>query len=983
MSSQADGRKFERRVVDAYRALGYKVTHNVQLPGKQTDLLAQREVEGAPALTLAVECKDWAEPVGNETVLSFISRIIAQKASNEITGGVLVSSAGFTADAQAAGAANPSVTLLSWDDLSAQILDVRNQMRARISAYESSSIYHEYLPLNVEVLGWESLTPALEQQTFEEVLEDWMGGHRPAMNSLFVLADFGAGKTTLLRRLEHERAKAYMAGEETRVPLSVPLREYRNTQDLDALLRWSFRDSYFRDIPSDLLWSRVESGRFHIFFDGFDEMVERSDARRRLDLFAALLPVLRSKSPTVLTSRPSYFVELGELEMMLTMLRRQEAEIAVLPKRGELEQVSKTDRLSRELVDIHREARPKPDAYFPLNPRNVRVLGLRALDSEQIEEFLERRAGQLREAGTSPQAVMSFIARTYDLSDLASRPLLLTFIITLVVIRELDVEDSETQFGASGLYEIYTSAKLRHDIAKGMTRQGGLSLELRRALAEYLALRMYEVRTLELEFAGMVEELMAEGGEIAAQLADTGFAREEIATDFATCSFATLDQDGKCRFIHKSFRGFFVARVLKDGLEEPGELLRAQNLESEVLYFLGGFAPTEPNLGERLWAGFERTDKRETILRRNLLLAFLFTEPEHKDRQIEDVEISASEFGRLEFDNTELKNVSWLDCVVRRLRVKQSSWRATRMFDTRVVEMSVAGGELELSLDGGAIERLKGEDSTLRLELTEASIETLSAEGGTLSLATAASRIESLQAKGAQVHCRGVGRGRVLGSATVSDSTLRLEGGGADFLRAQRSIIACEQGSYETLPGWELTACLVRLAPNSEDPGGRAADVRIEGVSGSDRDSVVLAGANLPPRLLALMRAGIFGSLPDASKVSELLRVPRAWGLVDAQVLFERELTLPPHHEGYRHGGLLLVTREWYLRETGSGGAMSSLVDLKALSENPPAEGGERLGKRVIETLARIRTQFDALGINAWPELERSGGEGSELQREH
>lgn len=977
--SKPGGRAFEKRVVDAYRALGYQVTHNVQLPGKQTDVLAQREVEGAPTLVVAIECKDWGEPVGNDTVLEFISRIVTQRASNAITAGVLVSAAGFTADAQAAGAANPNVTLLSWDDLSAQILDVRNQMRKRIADYESSTIYQDYLPLKIEVLGWESLTPAIEQQTLEEVLEDWMGGRRPALNSLFVLADFGAGKTTLLRRLEHERATAYMEGRDARIPLFVPLREYRNAQDLDALLRWSFRDAYYRDVPSDLLWSRIESGQLYVFFDGFDEMVERSDAERRLDLFAALLPVLRSKSPTVLTSRPSYFVELGELEGMLRMLRQGEADASVLPKRGERDRVSETDRLSRELVDIHREARPTPDAHFPLNPRNVRVLSLRSLDSGQILEFLERHAGELRKASVSPEAVMEFIERTYDLSDLASRPLLLTFIITLIVIRELDVEDSETQFGASGLYEIYTSAKLRHDIAKGRTRQGGLALELRRALAEYLALRMYAARTLEFDFAAMVDELMGEGGEIGSRLAETGFTREEVATDFATCSFATLDQDGKCRFIHKSFRGFFVARVLKDQLEEPNDHLRAQNLEREVLYFLGGFAPTESGLSERLWGGFERADKQETILRRNLLLAYLYTTPEHNSRQIEDVEISAAEFGRLKFHGTELANVSWLDCVVRRLELQQSSWRNTRMVDTRVAEMSVEGGDLELSLRGGAIEQLKTGEAAVQLELGEASIEMLSIEDGALSLSVRASRIERLEARGADVHCRGAGDEIVLGSTSVSYSTLLLDGGGTDSLEAWHSIITCERGSHVTLPSWKLAACAVRLRPGSDGTSGRAREITLapDRLSRSDRDSVILGEATLPTRLLASVRAGIFGSLPESASTSDLLRAPLAWGVVDAQELFDEELALPAQYDGYRHGDLLLVTREWFGRETAPGGCLSALVDLQEFADAPcpGATSSQGFSDRLIELLAQVRAQFEALTPSEWPELERSDEE--------
>jgi hypothetical protein len=320
------GKAFEREVADAYRALGYAVTENERLAGKQTDLIARRELDGAPGIKLSVECKDTAAPVGNTVVEAFVSRIDQQCRGNVVSAGAMVSRNGFTSAAREVAKPHNTISLLSWDELTSAVLDVRAQLREAIEHYEMSDIFDYYLPLTLERLSWDTMSPTDgPSSSTEAAVSGWLADSSEEMsrpNVLVVLADFGAGKSTLLHRVHYERAMALLAGNETRVPLFVPLRDFRHTQDVTALVRMAFRDSYFRDLPSDLLWQRINAGRFHLLLDGFDEMSERSDVARRLELFGMLVPLLTSPCPVLLTSRPSHFVERGELNGLLRACRK-------------------------------------------------------------------------------------------------------------------------------------------------------------------------------------------------------------------------------------------------------------------------------------------------------------------------------------------------------------------------------------------------------------------------------------------------------------------------------------------------------------------------------------------------------------------------------------------------------------------------------------------------------------------------------------
>lgn len=953
--TERSGAPFEGRVADVYRALGYHVVPNTELPGKQTDLIALRQVEGAPGIVLAIECKSDQRPVGNGEVLAFCASTTTLRAGGRVTAGAMVSSNGFTKDARAAAEALPYVTLLSWAELTSLVFNVNYQMRSFVATYEASSIFRTYLSLSVENVTWATgLTAPDDKRSLDDLLRAWLRTGRrlgSSASTLLVLADFGSGKTTLLRRMQYETATAYIDGEDQRVPLFVPLRDYRARQDLTSLLCASFRESYYRDVPGDLLWQRINDGQCYVLLDGFDEMAERSDAVRRTELFHELLPVLRSRSPSILTSRPSYFVEYGEVQQLMAALRDHEERIT-RPGTDDPGKPAAADRLRRRLVARHREVAPGIAAHEQVDDYSVDVVRLRRLQPEQVKDYVRARGPELVQINATPEALLSFIRRTYDLTDLASRPMLLALIFDSVIEGGLDVHDETAQLGPSGLYEAYTRAKLDLDLAKGRSRHGGLPLEARRALAQALAMRMYQAGVLEIDFADVVADMWVQDG----MLSESGLTAAEVATDFATCSFVTLNQDGSCRFIHKSFRGFFVARELQHSLSKTPKAFSSEPVEWEVLYFLGGFAPTNPWVGERLWAIFKHSALDAKVVRRNALVAYLYTRPDHDSRRVADAEVSDAEFGRLTFSRARMHAVRWRNCTIQHLVLETPKWTHVTFADSYVGRFRVADGSADIAAHGCVVERLELSATVSRLKLERCDIDHAEISGaGTTSASLRETHIKNLRVNGSIAALSSAESDRSnVESLVMTDSHVQLGAVAIGNLRAMRSILAYG-GPHDDVRTWHLQSCVVVLGGSKD----KAAEPQTAPRRVDDRSIVVVEETtSIRGALLAALTCGIFGRLGAESRVAAG-QTPTAWGVVAAEDRVRRR-KLADKSPGYRDGAMLFVRESWFERET-RGGRLAAVGELaKGISDPSHNASADDL-------MRRIRAQYDEVMGEGWP----------------
>ena len=68
MGETRPGKGLERQVADAFRRMGAKrVEHDLELGGNQIDVYVELETRAHLLQRIAVEAKDWADPVGVET----------------------------------------------------------------------------------------------------------------------------------------------------------------------------------------------------------------------------------------------------------------------------------------------------------------------------------------------------------------------------------------------------------------------------------------------------------------------------------------------------------------------------------------------------------------------------------------------------------------------------------------------------------------------------------------------------------------------------------------------------------------------------------------------------------------------------------------------------------------------------------------------------------------------------------------------------
>jgi len=786
------------------------------------------------------------------------------------------------------------------------------------------------------------------------------------VGAILVLADFGGGKTTLLQNVEYHRAKAHYEGEDARLPLFVSLRDFRESQDVGVLLQTSFRETFYRDLPLGVLWQRIESGSFYLLLDGFDEMVDRSDSARRLELFHALVPLLRSRSPVLLTTRPSYLVERGELESLLASVRSQE-ESGPAPVSGGTHAKVVAEQLRQQLFEqMQEDNRPRRSKPL-LDANQVRVVRLGSLDSSQVEQFVARHADDLAEVEASVTDLQKFIERTYDLSDLATRPMLLRLIVNTVVIGGLDLSDTTAEYGPSNLYEIYTHAKLDYDVEKIRGKQTGLNVDTRRRLAESLALEMYCEKSLESDFRDHLKTVATENRELRDALNESGLSEEEIATDLAARSFVTLDEDGVCRFIHKSFRGFFVARLLKAQLPKLDKMFD-DFIEDEVLYFLGGFAPTEPHVGKALWNGYRDAEGESTIRRRNLLVAFLHTKPVHNCHAA-NTEIGEAEFGRLQFAGSRFSDIVWRDVTVMGLELFGASWRNVQLRGSRFTRTLIEGGDFKIAMSGSSLEAwncirtngvIDGSDSTIDHWNIEHSMVRCTPRDG---FAVKEAHLDSAQLI-LEDKVNEADEGAVVGEVTMKRSRIVIpDVPSPSSIAATDSVLVCDTGSPLS-SDWTARRSVLSVEGGPPRKRNREADERVPPTL--DRSSVILSRDGVPVPLLKT-RAGIFGTLWPSEGEFGALKESSAWGVLEANDLLNF-LDTPRKKLGWKLGRLILLRTSKYRaleqKELSSAWQLGKLVSDPAFD----VSGDESI--RRVEILRKgVRTQYEELWQPGWPDL--------------
>ena len=295
--------------------------------------------------------------------------------------------------------------------------------------------------------------------------------------------------------------------------------------------------------------------------------------------------------------------------------------------------------------------------------------------------------------GHNAEQTLEKIKEVYDLSDLITRPIILSILVSVLVSGQIELSDSDLTLGAAGLYSVYVNFQVQNDWSRGDVRQY-LSKEERLSFSSALALAsVAQPGMLEASYDAItasMEEFFGSDGHHKTR----SFLEKEplrVITDIRTCTFIKVDAHRKIYFIHKSFAEFFVAEHVATELDGSGTSdILEQPLGYEVLYFLGSFNLLRSAVLENLRrCAKEVKNSSKPVLLSNCHVAMMFSGEVSTSEAFEATRFSGlrmkkksfqvCKFSDFHFSKVFLGNISFRSCSFRVLfdfrHVRSSSLR--------------------------------------------------------------------------------------------------------------------------------------------------------------------------------------------------------------------------------------------------------------------------------------------------------------------
>ncbi len=719
-------KEFEMYVAFLYESLGFKVKKNIKLSGQEIDILAERFFPGVGRTRIAVECK-WrsSASVSNQDVYNFSTVTLFLRSKQLITRGVMVSNVRYSPDAlNSVHDHYEDIELLTINELENQLFDLRQVLGSYVESYERSLIFTSYVPLRATCVrsgkGWSRTSGDIEED-----LKAWL--QKGSAGLVSILGDFGTGKTTLLSRLKYIYSRLYLSGKSTLLPLFVPLKQFHGYQSLDEFLRSVFVSEFEREIPLTVFWRALAEGRFLVLLDGFDEMASEADADKRAENLLLLSPLITSTSRAILTCRPSYFVRDSEYEALVSSLNR-----SVEPIQPNFEEASRNsgsvDRSTKARL-LKYKLLSHIAGYQPIDSLSEvshSVVDIKLFDALQIDRFLAKFNHRYMALYKQDwNYIKSFLLGIYDLSDLMSRPILLTMINETILDGGLNIGSTIIDLGPTALYEIYTSMKLDLDWLKGSSRRL-LTKEDRAAFAEAIAVAMYLSGTLEVQYSTLLELAESRARFPAKKDYLKNIRTSVVAADLQISTFLTRSGDETFRFSHKSFMEFFVALHLKKNvLRNLREPIFGQEVPKEILYFLGGFSIAEPSVRKKLlsWYTRKKASTNGDIYARNIAAALLYSGPHQEQLELEDTEISRIDVKKVIFDAPTWSRVKLVSTDLYNVSLNNGNFRSVTFDQSTITGLTVKRGHYEVDLSESVISKSEFDNSSITLRGVRSRVE--------------------------------------------------------------------------------------------------------------------------------------------------------------------------------------------------------------------------------------------------------------------
>jgi Cdc6-like AAA superfamily ATPase len=516
LNMSTKGTAFELEVEQILRLRGYTVVRNNLIGGTQIDLTATKS-DPLENLCFIVECTDRHEPLGVDIVKQKTAILLALKSSNVLYRLMIVTRKGFTAEAKAFAASQPTLLLLTLNELENLLLDfspyadwyTHNFSRSN-GMFKEPALALNYVALSARGEKDGEVFLSLEKRVLEWLQED-------KSNLLLLLGEYGSGKTSFSRHFTFEllNQKYKLALNQRITPLLINLKDVRSRFDIRQLIVETLSSQYGVSISSFAAFERAcGTENILLVLDGFDEMCDRSDRDIIVDAFNQIYLFAALNSKILLTCRSNFFRSHSDVIEVL-----KEFSISIpLPSEGEALEIPFKHQATLLYVD--------------------------KLSQSQILEFIKKRFGNRADE------VFRTIKEVHDLSDLSTRPVLLDMIITTLP----DLQKDSRRINSAALYEHYTAKWTNRD-----QWRASLSGSVKAAFCEAFAWSMHSASRVNISYADL-EKLLTD---TFSEFANDQMELSKFKNDIQTCSFLVRAGGSDVfQFAHKSFLEFFVARKL-------------------------------------------------------------------------------------------------------------------------------------------------------------------------------------------------------------------------------------------------------------------------------------------------------------------------------------------------------------------------------------------------------------------------------------
>ncbi len=505
-SRAAQGKRFEDRVADLLRLLGYTVEREQLIGPDRVDLIARIE-SGLDTLTYFVECKDHRQAVSKE-VVDLLGLWLSKPAAKAMHARGMVVANAFSPTALAS-AKDLGITTATLPDLERRLLNFDGYLHTLVSDFEQTPLATSY----VTQQSAEAAIPDLVAHGIE-----WASGRDSRLWVL--LGDYGTGKTAFTEKLSYELAKRAREDGLAPVPLRVSLRDFPNKVRLEELLaeRWLQATGQRKD-PRVLL-HLVQRGRIVLIFDAFDEMGIAPVRRSVVEQFRMLVGITANAGDTpqgnrvLITCREQFFKDHGD---------------AIKAAAGEQDRIP-----TSPLQDVAQRFDGAIHTVATFTP-------------EQVRQFLVLRLGETK--GTEALAFL----REQRMLELGDRPQLLDIIIaSLPSLKERQARSGEP-LSTGVLYQTYTNKWLEE--FKPIERQS--TSAMLRTVLEELALLLWQRVGNRIHYGdlfGLVKQRVDWRGQLDPN---------QLDVELRTAAFLSRTPDGLYGFSHRSFLEFFLARRIE------------------------------------------------------------------------------------------------------------------------------------------------------------------------------------------------------------------------------------------------------------------------------------------------------------------------------------------------------------------------------------------------------------------------------------